>query len=110
MIGSVGGFSATTFAATSALSRNASATQNSSSLNSVNQTPSAEDTFKNYMKMTPAERMEDSWLKSHGLSKEKLAAMSPEDREKVMKQMKDEIEQNLKLQTEQKGKVVDLLA
>jgi len=109
MIGSIGGFSATTFAATSALGRTSSSAA-SSSLSTATQCGWAEDTFKNYMKMTPAERMEDSWLKSHGLSKEKLAAMSPEDREKVMKQMKDEIEQNLKLQTEQKGKVVDLLA
>ena len=87
-----------------------SASADSSSLQSTTQTPSAEDTFKAYMKMTPAERMEDAWLKSHGLSKEKLAAMSPAEREATLKQMKSEIEQELKLKTEQKGQTVDVLA
>jgi len=109
MIGSVGAFNATSFAAATSLSRS-SASADSSSLQSTTQTPSAEDTFKAYMKMTPAERMEDAWLKSHGLTKEKLAAMSPTERENVMKQMKTEIEQNLKQKTEQKGQQVDVLA
>jgi hypothetical protein len=109
MIGSVGAFNATSFAAATSLSRS-SASTDTSSLQSTTQTTSAEDTFKAYMKMTPAERMEDAWLKSHSLTKEKLAAMSPADREATLNQMKDEIEQDLKLKTEQKGQKVDVLA
>jgi hypothetical protein len=110
MIGSVGTFNAANFSAATSLSRNSAAAQNTDSLGNTNQAPSAVDAFKNYMKMTPAERMEDAWLKSHGLTKEKLAAMSPTERENVMKQMKTEIEQNLKQKTEQKGQQVDVLA
>ena len=55
-------------------------------------TNSAVDNFLNYMKESPAERMADAWLASHGLSKEKLAAMSPEKREAVLKQMAKEIQ------------------
>jgi hypothetical protein len=54
-------------------------------------TPSAADDFLNYMKESSAERMADSWLASHGLSKEKLAAMTPEQRDAVLKQMAKEI-------------------
>jgi acyl-CoA reductase-like NAD-dependent aldehyde dehydrogenase len=53
--------------------------------------PAAED-FLKYMKESPAERMADSWLAAHGLSKEKLAAMSPEQRAAALKQMAKELQ------------------
>ncbi len=109
MISSVSTFNAANFSAAS-VTRNPASAQDANNSANANQAPSAADIFKNYMKMTPAERMEDAWLKSHGLTKEKLDKMSPSDREAVMKQMKDEIEQNLKQQTEQKGQQVDVLA
>jgi hypothetical protein len=67
--------------------------------------------FLNYMKQTPAQRLEEDWLKQHGLTREKLAAMSPEEREKVMAQMKEEIQQQMKQNAENKvnGKT-DILA
>lgn len=55
-------------------------------------TNAAADDFLNYMKESAAERMADSWLAAHGLSKEKLAAMSPEKREAVLKQMAKELQ------------------
>ncbi len=110
MIGSVGSFSATNYAAMAGMNRTTSNSGASDSANGAPSAPSAADTFMAYMKKSPAERMVENWLKSHGLDEDKLKAMSPEDRENVMKQMKSEIEQSLKQQTEQKGKVVDLMA
>jgi len=55
-------------------------------------TNSAAEDFLSYMKESPAERMMDSWLAAHGLSKEALAAMSPEKREAVLKQMAKELQ------------------
>jgi cell division inhibitor SulA len=60
------------------------------------------------MKMTPGERMEENWLRAHGLSREKLAALPPKEREVIMKQMKQDIEKKLKDQTEQKAAKVDI--
>ena len=58
---------------------------------------SAVDDFLAYMKKSLAERMADAWLAAHGLDRAKLKAMSPEDREAVLKQMAEE----LKLQLQQ---------
>ncbi|MDR3425009.1 MAG: hypothetical protein P4M13_08050 [Alphaproteobacteria bacterium] len=63
---------------------------------------SPEQAFLDFMKESPAERMEDMWLASHHLTKQDLAAMSPEKREAIEKQMahdiKQEIEQKMKQQ------------
>jgi len=56
---------------------------------------SAVDDFLSYMKESPAERMMDSWLAAHGLSKESLAAMPPEKRDAVLKQMAQELKDQL---------------
>jgi len=64
----------------------------SAATSAVTKTNSAVDDFLNYMKESPAERMTDTWLAAHGLSKEKLAAMSPEKREAVLKQMAKELQ------------------
>lgn len=107
MVGSIGGFNPTIFTASVALNRNSSSSASQSSAPTKAANNSAADEFMTYMKKSPAERMEDTWLKAHGLSKEKLAAMSPKDREAVMKQMKTDIENNLK---EQANTKVDILA
>ena len=57
----------------------------------ASKTTSAAENFLDYMKESPAERMADSWLAAHGLSKEKLAAMSPAQRDAVLKQMAKEV-------------------
>jgi hypothetical protein len=62
---------------------------------------SAADAFLNYMKESPAERMAESWLAAHGLSQEKLAAMTPEQRDAVLKQMAKEIKDAVAQATQQ---------
>lgn len=109
MIGGIGGTDIAAFAASSAITRNAKAAAPASDLTATTSGSDAKTVFKNYMKMTPAERMEENWLKAHGLSREKLAAMSPEDREAVMKQMKEDIERAAKEKAE-KGAMVDITA
>jgi acyl-CoA reductase-like NAD-dependent aldehyde dehydrogenase len=69
-------------------------------------TNAAADDFLAYMKESSAERMADAWLAAHGLSKEKLAAMTPEQRDAVLKQMakeiKDEVEQSVREKADKK--------
>lgn len=55
----------------------------------------AVDEFLAYMKKSLAERMADAWLAAHGLDREKLKAMKPADREAVLKQMAEELKQQL---------------
>ena len=111
MVDSIGGFNMAAFAATTGLARKKAAESSDTLSQSVaSKTPSAKDTFIDYMKKTPAQRMEENWMKAHGYDEAKLAAMSPAERDKVMKQMKDEIEQALKTQTEQKAQHVDITA
>ncbi|HTM83098.1 hypothetical protein [Asticcacaulis sp.] len=76
--------------------------------------PSASDTSETtlmkFLKMTPAEKMQYTWLNAHHLTKEKLAAMSPDERAAVQKQMESEIQQKAREGTEKKtGKSVDIL-
>jgi hypothetical protein len=52
---------------------------------------SAADDFLACMKESPAQRMEDSWLAAHGLTREALAAMPPAQRDAVLKQMAKDI-------------------
>ena len=64
--------------------------------NASNPADSARNQFLSYMQKTPAQRMEEDWLKKHGLTKEKLDAMSPQERKAVMEQMRREIEEQMK--------------
>ncbi len=67
--------------------------------------------FLNYMKETPAQRLEDAWLASHHMTRKDLETMSPEQRAAIEKQMAADIKEQLKEQTEKKsGGTVDLLA
>jgi len=109
MVGSISAFNPAAFAASNALARTkTAAAAEDSGLDPSSQTTSAKDTLLAYLKKTPAERMEDNWLRAHGLDAEKLAAMSPEDRAAVMKRMKEDIEDKLKTQTEQRALQVDI--
>lgn len=56
---------------------------------------SAVDDFLAYMKKSLAERMADAWLAAHGLDREKLKAMKPEDREAVLKQMAEDLKKQM---------------
>jgi len=59
----------------------------------------AVDEFLAYMKKSLAERMADAWLAAHGLDRAKLKAMKPEEREAVLKQMAEELKQQLQAAT-----------
>lgn len=56
---------------------------------------SASEKFMEYMKQTPEERMVTAWLASHGIDKEKFDAMTPEDQQAVMAQMKQEMQDRM---------------
>ncbi len=57
---------------------------------------SAAQAFLNYMKETPAQKLEDAWLASHHLTRKELEAMSPEKRQAIEKQMAEEIKAQTK--------------
>ena len=68
-------------------------------------------TFLNYMKETPAQKLEDAWLASHHLTHKDLEKMSPEERAKIEKEMAADIKEKLKEETEKKsGTTIDLQA
>jgi len=52
--------------------------------------------FRNYMKETPAQRLEDSWLAAHHLTRQQYEAMSPQEREGIQKQMATELKEQVK--------------
>lgn len=60
----------------------------------------AVDDFLAYMKKSLAERMADAWLAAHGLDRDKLKAMKPAERDAVLKQMAEELKQQLQQATE----------
>lgn len=56
----------------------------------------AVDEFMDYMKTPPAQRMLNAWLSRHGISREEFDAMTPEEKQKIMDEMKREMEAKLK--------------
>src|SRR3989338_1007550 len=66
--------------------------------------------FLAYQKLTPQEKIVDSILKKHCLTKEDLAKLSPEDQKKIMDEIKSEIETQTKKQLAEKGILVDMSA
>ncbi|ESQ81644.1 hypothetical protein AEAC466_20940 [Asticcacaulis sp. AC466] len=61
---------------------------------------SAEASLMKFLKMSPAEKMQYTWLNSHGLTKEKLAAKSPEERAAIQKQMMQELQEQARQRQE----------
>lgn len=52
--------------------------------------------FRNYMKETPAQRLEDTWLAAHHLTRQQYEAMSPQERDGIQKQMASELKEQVK--------------
>lgn len=72
------------------------ANTDSSVSSSTNGTDSeATKTFLDYMKKSAAQHLRDAWLKSHNLTEEKLAAMSPTERAAVEKQIAEDIKKQM---------------
>lgn len=63
--------------------------------------------FLKWARMTPAERMRADLLASLGLDEDKVAGMSPEDRQKLEDKLKQMIEEKVKQGAEKKGQLVD---
>jgi len=101
-VGAIGGFDAASFAAASALTRKNSTGGTSAATTASS---SADSDFLDYMKMTPGQRMIQNWLTAHKLTQQQLDAMTPKDREAVMKQMQDDIAKQLKDQAQDKAKI-----
>ena len=59
--------------------------------------------FLEFMTMTPAERMQYMWLKQHGISKEEFEAMSPEEKQKILDKIREEVKLRTKLEVERKS-------
>lgn len=51
--------------------------------------------FMDFMNKSPAERNQEIWLRSHGISPEEFAAMSPDQKQQLMDQMKKEMQDKL---------------
>lgn len=61
---------------------------------------SAVQNFMSYMKETPAQRFEDSWLAAHGLTEKSLNAMPAQQREAILKQMAEDMKKQVQQQTQ----------
>ncbi len=64
--------------------------------------PGAEDTFLDFMKMTPMERMRAQILSGLGLTEEQLAALPTEERKKIEDKIRQIIEETVRRETEEK--------
>jgi hypothetical protein len=73
----------------------------------LSSTPSVEEQFLAYARMSPMERMQASILGSMGLSEDDLNAMSAADRQKVEEKIKQLIEEKIKEAQKEKGQFVD---
>ncbi|ESQ81446.1 hypothetical protein [Asticcacaulis benevestitus] len=70
----------------------------------------AEASLMKFLKMSPAEKLQCTWLNSHGITKEKLAAMKPEERIAIQKQMTDELQEQARQEMEKKkGATVNIV-
>lgn len=51
--------------------------------------------FTDYMNKTPAQQMQDAWLQQHGITQDQFNAMSPADKQKLLDEMKRELQQKM---------------
>jgi len=66
--------------------------------------------FLDYMKQTPAQRWQAAWLSQHNITQQQFDAMSAEEKQKLINQMKQEMEAKMKDRTNSPDhKPVDIL-
>lgn len=69
-------------------------------LNDRQKTPSSDDAdaswWANFFKESPAQQMQDLWLMKHGLTEKQFNALPADQKEKLLEQMKQETEQQIK--------------
>jgi hypothetical protein len=63
-----------------------------------------------YLKESPAKRMEDAWLAKHHLTEQQLAAMPSAQQDAIRKQMADDIKKKLQEQSGGAGTNVNITA
>jgi hypothetical protein len=68
----------------------------------------AEQEFLDYMKKTPEQRMQEAWLKAHHLTQAQFDAMSPEQKQGLVNEMRQDIEDKLKQKMTEGKKPVDI--
>ena len=65
--------------------------------------------FLKFAEMSPAEKIRYVFLKQHGLSEDDLKAMSPADRRKIEDEIREEIKDSIKRNTQHKvGSIADI--
>ena len=65
--------------------------QSAATSGSGSDSDSFEQTFLNYMKESPAQRMTDAWLKAHHLTEKSLQALPPAQRDAIENEMAEDI-------------------
>jgi predicted flavoprotein YhiN len=60
--------------------------------------------LSDFMKMTDAQKMQYLWLKKHGISQEEFAAMSDEEKQKLVQQMQEELKTQIQQAVESPDK------
>jgi hypothetical protein len=92
---------------------NNKATDKAAATNNATATPKgsydAVKEFTDYMKMSPAERMQYAWLKQHGISKEEFDSMPADEKQKLIDKMKHEFEEKIKAAAAQPKTRTDIL-
>jgi hypothetical protein len=94
----------------SASSASSASSTSSSAGPPIGGSSSALDYLVNYLKESPAKRMEDSWLAQHHLTEQQLAAMPPAQQEAVRKQMEADIKKKLQEQSGAPGANANVVA
>lgn len=64
----------------------------------------AADWFLTFMRESPAQQMEDEWLKQHGLTRAQLDSMPTAQREAIIKQMQQDIKKKMEQELQNKTK------
>lgn len=60
--------------------------------------------LSDFMKMTDAQKMQYLWLKKHGISQEEFAAMSDEEKQKLVQKMQEELKTQIQQAVESPDK------
>ncbi len=82
-----------TFSGVGALGNSSTTTTSGSNISDAKvDDDSFQKELEEYFFESPAQRMFDNWLHSHGISKEQYDAMSPEEKEAIRKKFAEEME------------------
>jgi hypothetical protein len=99
----IGGVFSSSAASAAAQQAQAAAAQDSGLTSETpNATNSAVQSFMNYAKESPAQRMVDDWLKAHGLTEQELDKMPPDKQAQIRKEMAADIKKQIDEQMEKK--------